>query len=297
MTVTMSVVLLVEFQPQPSPPSTSSLAPSHTNKGQAILKLNDRRFGIDLLSVSSYYYPDSIPSTLSCEESFAWAVATKKSDEFWARFVADDEAGNARSFGWFSAKSYYDDGCLDSGDDDEGEVNKGKDEVDGRQEKEKKNTCDRWGGINKYERAAHTRARMFERSKRKGYDEREAMARYEYALHYEVFENYKTEMRFYEEFREKQGVYVPRMLATVEADATPSGSISERSYSERFFKVPGILVQYIDGFELSLLGDQGWSAEKCQEVVQRVVDVVREVGEKAILRDHRTENVMVERET
>jgi len=63
---------------------------------------------------------------------------------------------------------------------------------------------------------------------------------------------YKTERKAYHALTDHQGGVLPQILATVDLDITPTdsdlGSTQQRAFEP--FKVKGLLLQYIDDFNL-----------------------------------------------
>ncbi|RMD39894.1 hypothetical protein DV735_g5242, partial [Chaetothyriales sp. CBS 134920] len=106
---------------------------------------------------------------------------------------------------------------------------------------------------------------------------------------------YKTEIATYNALRHHQGHLIPRLLAAVDFDLTPPNNDLDASGRGNFepFQIKGILLQYINGFNLwnmpHHVPQSSW-----QDIVDQAVSIVRVLGDHNILnKDVRPENFIV----
>ena len=79
---------------------------------------------------------------------------------------------------------------------------------------------------------------------------------------------------------------------------TPADVRSSPEYCDDYFKVPGILVGYIDGFELVGLKTSSFHRQRWHSIIQRVVDGARYIhGAGVVSTDCGLTSVVVERST
>ena len=109
---------------------------------------------------------------------------------------------------------------------------------------------------------------------------------------------YKTETRVYDILQEYQGSLIPKLHAAVTLELSPpaadaSGKHEGGQGDMGLLHVKGILLQYIEGFDLGKLPGNA-PKDKWQDIVDQAVAIVRDVGSHHILnRDIRPENFMV----
>ena len=103
---------------------------------------------------------------------------------------------------------------------------------------------------------------------------------------HELFEN---EVAAYDAMKNIQGRYIPQLLAK----ATMNSHSVSASDSQYFFEVPGILLEYIDGFTLSDI-EENVSRELWQQICDEAVQVVNIVCDHNVLnKDVRPDNMIV----
>ncbi|KAH9974590.1 hypothetical protein BGW80DRAFT_1301467 [Lactifluus volemus] len=113
-------------------------------------------------------------------------------------------------------------------------------------------------------------------------------------LSYELLRLYKAETTTYNALHNHQGHLVPRLLAAVDLNLTPSNveGPSQREDLDNFH-VKGILLEYIEGFSLSEIHDHS-PRSAWQNIVDQAVAIVNVLGDQNILnKDVRPENFMV----
>ncbi|ODM18947.1 hypothetical protein SI65_05564 [Aspergillus cristatus] len=105
-------------------------------------------------------------------------------------------------------------------------------------------------------------------------------------VHYRMQDFYNRETEVYHTMRDIQGKDIPRLFTSVNIPGSPSS---------RYTDVSGILVQYIDGFELYALGDSTPS-QFWQSVCEDAIRIVRLFGNRGILnQDVNVRNFIVQK--
>jgi serine/threonine protein kinase len=109
----------------------------------------------------------------------------------------------------------------------------------------------------------------------------------------------EVETRAYAKLSHLQGRYIPRLLAqvhiTVEA---PSDLCGSPGYRDGYFEVGGILLEYVDGFNLTDLATTSVPKEKWHGIVQQSVDAARYINDAGVINtDCQPRNVVVQRES
>jgi hypothetical protein len=110
----------------------------------------------------------------------------------------------------------------------------------------------------------------------------------------ELLKLYKAETATYNALHNHQGHLVPRLLAAVDLNLTPS-NVEEPSQREDLdlFHVKGILLEYVEGFSLSDIHDR-CPRSAWQDIVGQAIAIVNVLGDQNILnQDVRPENFMV----
>lgn len=103
----------------------------------------------------------------------------------------------------------------------------------------------------------------------------------EASLLYELHTLYTAETATYAALHEQQGIIVPHLLAKVTLDLAPSeAAMSDKVL--RYTQAPGILVQYLAGFAMSVL-DQHAPRLAWQGIVDEAVRVTRVLGDCGVL--------------
>ncbi|KAK4450847.1 Serine/threonine-protein kinase [Podospora aff. communis PSN243] len=110
-----------------------------------------------------------------------------------------------------------------------------------------------------------------------------------------------SETRAYSKLSHLQGRYIPRLLAEVHPTIpTPPELPKSASYRHDYFDIGGVLLEYIDGFNLSELGvtETSIPKEKWHPIIQQAVDAARYINDAGVVKmDCQPRNVVVERET
>lgn len=99
--------------------------------------------------------------------------------------------------------------------------------------------------------------------------------------HFSLQHDYTTEVRVYEELSEFQGNYIPRFLSTVLLDM-PS---APANLPPHYFQIPGILIEKLDGFNLTDLVEEMPNADLSllQRIIQRAVDIAIKMNLKGVM--------------
>ncbi|TAQ85592.1 hypothetical protein B7494_g6098 [Chlorociboria aeruginascens] len=127
-------------------------------------------------------------------------------------------------------------------------------------------------------------------------DSWEGRAQYEGALQLQALQYFNTETETYKRLSELQGLYIPTMLAHVRI----SQLVPDLPGTEVYFRIPGILIQLIDGWNLSQLADppNAPSQEKLERIVQMAADTADFINYYGVtMADCHPQNVLVERAT
>ncbi|KAF5673556.1 kinase-like domain-containing protein [Fusarium circinatum] len=110
--------------------------------------------------------------------------------------------------------------------------------------------------------------------------EPEGHSKFEAALWWEARSHFETEVEAYKRLKDLQGVFVPRMYASVRlSSSNASGNVSE------YYSVKGILLQFIPGSSLYHLSESPSSPTQ-QEwtlIVQRAVQGAYKINQRDIL--------------
>ncbi|KAI0965085.1 hypothetical protein F4678DRAFT_485586 [Xylaria arbuscula] len=131
-----------------------------------------------------------------------------------------------------------------------------------------------------------------EEEKRK--PEHERLAKEEARFYLEQRKCYNNEVRVYDRLKNLQGRGIPQFLATVTFRMPFAPSDLEPSY----FHVPGILIQKIDGFNLTNLVTEmpNGPPEIWTDIIQKAVDLAVEINRAGVLdEDSQPRNALVTR--
>ncbi|KAF5532221.1 kinase-like domain-containing protein [Fusarium mexicanum] len=122
--------------------------------------------------------------------------------------------------------------------------------------------------------------------------EPEGQDKFEAALWWKARLHFETEVEAYKRLKELQGVFVPRMYASVRlSSSSASGDMS------KYFTVNGILLQFIPGCSLYDLPESPSSPtqQEWASIVQRAVQGAHEINQRDILhKDSCPRNVVVD---
>lgn len=132
-------------------------------------------------------------------------------------------------------------------------------------------------------------------------------AKYEAVTWHKYQKFFDRETRAYEKLSELQGTIIPRLFAHVRVSlpqeniAPGPADLLERPETRQYFEVKGILVELVDGYELSELqfspaapSDQG----RWQDIVQAAVDGAHEINCRGVrVLDCSMYNVMMDKES
>ncbi|KAF4446842.1 hypothetical protein F53441_9546 [Fusarium austroafricanum] len=135
-----------------------------------------------------------------------------------------------------------------------------------------------------------------------------AQAKFEAALWYEVRSHFETEVKAYKRLKDLQGVFIPRMYASVRFWPTSTNTSTDTDTSstpadsptrdDDYRSVSGILLQFIPGCSLWDLPESPsapTSQEEWTSIVQRVVNGANEINKRDIrLLDSCPRNVVVD---
>lgn len=122
-------------------------------------------------------------------------------------------------------------------------------------------------------------------------DETWGIAENEAGLSEHMQELSRTETKVYHSLRDHQGGRIPRLYAEVILQTNPQDDLGR---SPELFDIPGILIEYIDGFRLSDLTKHTDETE-WNYLVNRAVDVTGEIlnPSNVLNQDVRPDNMMV----
>lgn len=114
----------------------------------------------------------------------------------------------------------------------------------------------------------------------------------ETALSERMREIWQTEVKVYKRFAQHQGRRIPKLYAAVTFHIGPEDDV--KPSSSEVFDIPGIIIEYIDGFRLSDLTDNAASSE-WNRLVNTAVDVTGEIlnDSDVLNEDVRPDNMMV----
>lgn len=124
---------------------------------------------------------------------------------------------------------------------------------------------------------------------------KERLAQAEGKLQRAALQDFATEVMAYQKMSALQGRCVPSIFAHVSTSLAPPGLDRDR---RGYFKIPGILLQHISGFNLSTELTHKVARGAWQDVVQRAVDAARMINNCGVLNlDCQPRNVVVELST
>lgn len=135
----------------------------------------------------------------------------------------------------------------------------------------------------------------------------EGIAKYEAVAWHMCHGYYDRETRAYDKLSDLQGKAIPRIYAHVRL-VLPQGGIVpcppdllERPEARRYFEVKGILMQLVDGYELSALVESTTppsDPERWQDIIQAAVDRAHEVNCRGVhMSDCSIYNVVVDKQS
>ena len=227
--ITMSPVMVVRFQSEVG------------NEMEAILKLYDRRFGMN-----------------SRRWRHEW---TREAEASWQRYVGEGKAC-ALFYGFEEKERKESEGFFeDSSSDSDDQLGEG---------------C-----------AARPPVAIPQR-----------LAPAEGSLQRLALQQFVSETTAYQKMTALQGHCVPSLLAHVSMSLAPPGLDCLDHDHEGYFKIPGILLQYIEGYNLSTELASETPREVWEKTVQRAVDAVKMMNSCGVInRDCQPRNVVVQRTT
>lgn len=133
------------------------------------------------------------------------------------------------------------------------------------------------------------------------------VAKYEAVTYHKCQEFFSRETRTYAKLSELQGTIIPRLFAHVrlrlpQVNIAPCPpDLLERPETRQYFEVKGILMELVDGYELSELHSSPVAPSdtgKWQDIVQAAVDGAHEINRRGVLmHDSSMYNVMVDKES
>lgn len=133
------------------------------------------------------------------------------------------------------------------------------------------------------------------------------VAKYEAVTYHKCQEFFSRETRTYAKLSELQGTIIPRLFAHVrlrlpQVNIAPCPpDLLERPETRQYFEVKGILMELVDGYELSELHSSPVAPSdtgKWQDIVQAAVDGAHEINRHGVLmHDSSMYNVMVDKES
>ncbi|KAL4895203.1 hypothetical protein BDV59DRAFT_160801 [Aspergillus ambiguus] len=100
-------------------------------------------------------------------------------------------------------------------------------------------------------------------------------------LHQLMWSRFRTEVEAYDLMKDLQGECVPRQLESV---TFPGYYVSCGESVDRFFKIPGILFEYIHGFPLRLVSGNA-PRDTWQSICEEAIRVVHLIGDRGILNE------------
>ncbi|KAJ5586681.1 uncharacterized protein N7459_002446 [Penicillium hispanicum] len=113
-------------------------------------------------------------------------------------------------------------------------------------------------------------------------------------LHDHMLDLYKTEVEVYSDLKELQGNDIPQLLAYT---ITPSSCPTETKSFSEYIDVPGILLQYIKGFQLTDIADHA-PRESWQAICEDAIRIINLIGDLGILNeDVKTRSFIVHEDT
>ncbi|KAK5654687.1 hypothetical protein OQA88_7011 [Cercophora sp. LCS_1] len=111
--------------------------------------------------------------------------------------------------------------------------------------------------------------------------------------------SFTSETHAYATLSHLQGRYIPKLLAEVHLKLpTPPGLQNTAGYRHEYFDVGGILLDHVDGFNLTDLGTTDIPEQEWHGIVQRAVDAARYINDAGVINlDCQPRNVIVQRKT
>lgn len=123
-------------------------------------------------------------------------------------------------------------------------------------------------------------------------DEEGDAAKKEAYLHHEMQGLYKTEQEVYSTLKDLQGKRIPRLLHTLTFPAF-STSYGTSKLINKYTAIPGILLQYIDGFPLSELSVYA-PKDNWQSICDQAIRTINQISLKGVLNaDVKTRNIII----
>ncbi|GAB1311957.1 Serine/threonine-protein kinase D [Madurella fahalii] len=128
---------------------------------------------------------------------------------------------------------------------------------------------------------------------------REKKGKREGIIQWKALDLYACETRAYAKLSHLQGRYIPKLLAQVHTSVAASPDLrSSPAYRENYFDVGGILLEYVDGFNLTDLATTSVPKQKWHGIIQRAVDAARYINDAGVINmDCQPRNVIVQRES
>ena len=118
-------------------------------------------------------------------------------------------------------------------------------------------------------------------------------------IQWKALDLWHCESRAYAKLAHLQGRCIPRLLAVVyhTVSSTPPDLLSGKD--NEYFVIGGLLVEYIEGFNLADLGVQpSVPRERWHGIIQRAVDAAHDINDSGVINcDCQPRNVMVDRKT
>jgi hypothetical protein len=135
--------------------------------------------------------------------------------------------------------------------------------------------------------------RITHRKVRTAAELREKKGKREGIIQWQAQDFVKCETRAYMKLSHLQGRYIPRLLAQV-----PPDLCSSPGYRDGYFKIGGILLEYVDGLNLTDLTTTSVPKEKWHGIIQRAVDAARYINDAGVINtDCQPRNVVVQQES
>lgn len=133
------------------------------------------------------------------------------------------------------------------------------------------------------------------------------LAKYEAITWHKCRELFDCETRAYAKLSELQGKAIPGLFAHVRLSLPQDDIVScppdllQRSDARQYFEVQGILMEFVDGFELSEIHTSPkapYTTERWHDIIQTAMDRAHEINRYGVgMRDCSIYNVMVDKET
>lgn len=100
-------------------------------------------------------------------------------------------------------------------------------------------------------------------------------------LHDHMQDLYETEVEAYNTLKDIQGKHVPQLFACL---TVPTSSSSQEASVKKYIDIPGILLQYVDGFPLTDIATHA-PREMWQSVCDEAIQIVHLIGHRGILNE------------